>query len=253
MQAMELRKLAELEERHWWQRERRAMVARELRRFPARGRVLDIGAAYGGNTLAMQAMGWIATAVDYSPTATQVARGRGISVVRADARDLPVEPGFIDLVVALDVLDYIEEDHLVMQEIGRVLRPGGGAALVAVSHDMALWSAEDEAAGRVRRYSRESLAGITEKAGLVIDWIWSWNVLLRPFIALRNLAAAHGHPHHGSPRRNEPHHHGSPHWNGSRRLLGPVNATLSAIIAAERVLPVKALPGTSLIMRAHRE
>ncbi len=250
MQAMELRKLAELEDRHWWYRERRAIVARELRRFPACGRVLDIGAAYGGNTLAMQTMGWIATAVDYSAAATKVCRGRGISVIRADARDLPVEPGFIDLVIAFEVLEYIEEDHLVMQEIGRVLRPGGGAALIAVSHDMALWSAQDEAAGRVRRYSRESLMDVADKAGLVIDWMWSWNVLLRPVVALRHRTSRRARMARASQtsrmgltsRENEP-----------SRLPRPVNATLSAIIAAERVLPVKSLPGTSLIMRAHRE
>jgi SAM-dependent methyltransferase len=241
MQAMELRKLTELEDRHWWYRERRAIVARELQRFPACGRVLDIGAAFGGNTLAMQAMGWIATAVDHSAAATKVCRGRGISVVRADARDLPVEPGFIDLVVALDVLDYIEEDHLVMQEIGRVLRPGGGAALIAVSCDMALWSARDEALGRVRRYSRESLLDIAEKAGLVIDQLWSWNVLLRPVVALgpRMVKVSRTSPGGGLSRLPRP--------------PRPLNAALSAVIAAERVLPVRSLPGASLIMRVHRE
>jgi SAM-dependent methyltransferase len=183
----------------------------------------------------MQAMGWIATAVDSSPTATMVCRRRGISVVRADARDLPVEPGFIDLVVAFDLLDYIEEDHLVMQEIGRVLRSGGGAALIAVSCDMALWSPRDEAHGRVRRYSRASLLDIAEKAGLVVDWLWSWNVLPRPLVALRpriSRRAPGGEP--SPPPR-------------------PLNAALSALIAAERVLPVKSLPGASLLMRVHRE
>lgn len=235
----EIDELARREDRHWWYRERRAIMARELRSFPARGRVLDIGAAYGGNTLTMHEMGWVATAVDYSAAATKVARRRGVSVIRADARDLPVEPGFIDLVVAFDLLDYIEDDHLVMQEIGRVLRPGGGAALLTVAHDMALWSARDEALGRVRRYSRASLLDVAEKAGLVVDWIWSWNVLLRPIVALRGRTLWRSAR---TPDAAEP-----------SRLPGPVNAVLSAIIAAERVLPVKSLPGTSLIMRAHRE
>ncbi|HZB30778.1 MAG TPA: class I SAM-dependent methyltransferase [Streptosporangiaceae bacterium] len=235
MQAMELRKLAELEERHWWYRERRAIVARELRRFPACGRVLDIGAAFGGNVLAMQAMGWNATAVDCSPTAAKVCRRRGISVVRADARDLPVEPGFIDFVVAFDLLDYIEEDHLVMQEIARVLRPGGGAALIAVSCDRALWFGRDETLGRVRRYSRASLLDIAEKAGLVVDRLWSWNVLPRPVVALR-------------PRISR-----TPPGRGPNPPPRPLNAALSAIIAAERFLPVRSLPGASLIMRVHRE
>jgi SAM-dependent methyltransferase len=206
MRVMDLREPAALEDRHWWHRQRRAIVARELRRFPAAGRVLDVGAGHGGHTSAMRAMGWIATAIDVSAAATEVARGRGVPVVRADARDLPVEPGFIDVVVAFDVLEYVDDDHLVMQEIARVLRPGGGTALVAVPYD---------------RYSRESLTGLADKAGLAVDWIRSWNVLLRA--------------------------------SGVRRLPRPVNTALSAIVAAERVLPVRSLRGTSLIMRAHRE
>ncbi|HEX6470987.1 MAG TPA: class I SAM-dependent methyltransferase [Streptosporangiaceae bacterium] len=216
MRVIDLGELTALEDRHWWHRQRRAIVERELRRFPATGRVLDIGAGYGGHTIAMRAMGWIATAVDSSAAAAEVARDRGVSVVRADARDLPVEPGFIDVVVAFDVLEHIDEDHLVMQEIARVLRPGGGTALVAVPYDS---------------YSRESLTGIAEKAALAVDWVRSWNVLLRGFAVRRRAVPG----------------------SACRHLPWPVNTALSAAVAAERVLPVRSLRGTSLIMRAHRE
>jgi SAM-dependent methyltransferase len=230
MEAAEIHKLAELEDRHWWYRERRAVVARELRRFGTPGRALDIGAAGGGNTRVMRDRGWRATAVDYSAEAVEVARGRGLDAMRADARDLPVASGSMDLVVAFDVLEHIDEDHLVAQEIARVLRPGG-TALIAVPCDMALWSAHDEAVGHVRRYTRESLAGVVEKTGLGIDRMWSWNVLLRPVVAWRRRASTGSDLEH---------------------LPGPVNAALTAIIAAERVLPVGSLPGVSLMLRAHR-
>lgn len=231
MQTAEIRKLADLEDRHWWYRERRAMVARELRRFGAPGRALDIGAAGGGNTRVMQQLGWAATAIDYSETAVEIACGRGVPAIHADARELPIGRGFADFVVALDVLEHIEEDHLVTQEMARVLRPGG-AVLIGVPCDMALWSAHDVSLGHVRRYSRESLVNVVEKAGLVIDRLWSWNVLLRPIVAWRRRTSSGCDLDH---------------------LPALVNSALSAIIAAERVLPVKSLPGVSLILRAHRE
>ena len=144
MEAAELRTLAEVEDRHWWYKERRSLLARELRRLGTPGLALDIGAAGGGNTRVLRAHGWRPMALEYAPTAAQIARERGIDVVRADARELPLRTGSLDLVTAFDVLEHIEEDYLVAAEITRVLRPGG-TALIAVPADMALWSAHDEA------------------------------------------------------------------------------------------------------------
>ena len=56
MEATEIRKLAALEDTHWWYRERRALLSRALRGMPA-GRALDIGAAGGGNTRVLKAHG----------------------------------------------------------------------------------------------------------------------------------------------------------------------------------------------------
>jgi SAM-dependent methyltransferase len=230
MEATELRTLVEVEDRHWWYAERRSILARELRRLPAPGRALDIGAAGGGNTRVLLGHGWQPVALEYAPTAAQIARERGIDVVRADARELPVRTGSMDLVTAFDILEHIEEDYLAAAEITRVLRPGG-TALIAVPADMALWSAHDTAVGHVRRYTRGTLADVIVKGGLVIEEMWSWNVLLRPVASLRRKSS-----------------------RGSD--LGKVNpllnTSLKAIVTAERYLPVKSLPGVSLFLRARR-
>src|ERR1700722_11843873 len=188
MEAAELRTLAEVEDRHWWYKERRSLLARELRHLGTPGLALDIGAAGGGNTRVLRAHGWRPVALEYAPTAAQIARERGIDVVRADARELPLRTGSLDLVTAFDVLEHIEEDYLVAAEITRVLRPGG-TALIAVPADMALWSAHDTAVGHVRRYTRGTLADVVVKGGLVIEEMWSWNVLLRPVVRLRRKSA----------------------------------------------------------------
>jgi SAM-dependent methyltransferase len=131
-------------------------------------------------------------------------------------------------VTAFDVLEHIREDHLVTEEIARVLAPGGHA-LIAVPCDMALWSEHDDAVGHVRRYGRDSLTVVVEKAGLTVERVWSWNVLLRP------LVARHRRRSKGSDLRKTP-------------LL--LNAGLGAVVQAERYLPVKSLKGVTLFLRA---
>jgi len=228
MEATEIRQLVALERTHWWYRERRAILRRELRRMGRPGRALDIGAAGGGNTLVLVQQGWDATATDTSEVAVEVARRRGLRAISADARYLPVESAGFELVTAFDVLEHIEEDYLAAEEIARVLRPGGHA-LIAVPCDMALWSAHDDAVGHVRRYCRESLTAVVEKAGLRVERLWSWNVLLRP------LVARHRRDSTGSDLR---------------RLPAVVNAGLSAVVMAERYLPVSSLRGVTLFLRA---
>jgi SAM-dependent methyltransferase len=230
MESAEIWQLAAVEDRHWWYKERRAILGRELRRLAAPGRALDIGAAAGGNTRVLQAHGWQALALDYSAAAVGIGRARGIDAMRADARDLPVRSDAFDLVTALDVIEHIDEDYLVTAEIARVLRPGG-TALISVPCDMALWSAHDEACGHVRRYTRASLADVVQKAGLAIDRMWSWNVLMRPVVAWRRRSLT------GSD------------LDDPARL---VNGALTSIIVAERYLPTKSLPGVSLMLRARR-
>jgi len=231
VETTEIAKLVKLEERHWWYRERRALLAKALRRIPGEpGRAIDIGAAGGGNTRVLAEHGWQAVACEYSPAGAAASRDRGLPTVRTDARYLPFATESVDLVVAFDILEHIHEDDLAAGEIARVLRPGG-TALIAVPADMRLWSAHDEAVDHVRRYDRDGLRAVVEKAGLVIDELWSWNVLLRPVAAWRRKRST------GSDLDD---------------LSPVVNAGLIAAITVERYLPVKRLPGVSLMMRAHR-
>ncbi|HUL28404.1 MAG TPA: class I SAM-dependent methyltransferase [Streptosporangiaceae bacterium] len=229
MEAAELRTLAAVEDHHWWYRERRALLEREIQRL-APGLALDIGAAGGGNTRVLRARGWQALALDYAESAVGTARDRGIDAMRADARELPVRSGVCDLVTAFDVLEHVDEDYLVTAEIARVLRPNG-TALIAVPCDMALWSAHDEHVGHVRRYSRAGLTDVVQKAGFAIDRVWSWNVLLRPVVAWRRRQST------GSDLGEVP------------PLL---NGILTSVVVAERYLPVRSLPGVTLMLRAHR-
>jgi hypothetical protein len=96
---------------------------------------------------------------------------------------------------------------------------------------MALWSAHDVASGHFRRYTRAGLTALVEKAGLVVEELWSWNVLLRPAIALARRTCT---------------------GCGVTDVHPLANAVFGAIVAAERFLPVRSLPGVSLMLRARR-
>lgn len=227
MDHTEIRKLAELEDEHWWYRERRILLGRDIVGMTP-GVALDIGAAGGGNTRVLRGAGWRSLALEYGETGAQIASERGLCVVRADATALPCADNTMDLVVGLDVLEHIEDDGAAVREIHRTLRPGG-IALIAVPVDPRLWSAHDEAVGHVRRYTRTELLDLFTRNGFVIERSRSWNVLLRPVVALRRRSSS------GSDLEE----------------MNPiVNRGLRAIVALERVLPVGRLPGVSLRITA---
>ncbi|HET8616152.1 MAG TPA: class I SAM-dependent methyltransferase [Actinomycetales bacterium] len=229
MEATEVRKLAELEGTHWWYRERRHLLAREVRDLVP-GVALDIGAAGGGNTRVLQGLGWRPVALEYGAEGAGVARDRGLATLRADATALPVADASLDLVVAFDVLEHIEDDAAAVAQVFRALRPGG-RYLVAVPCDPRLWSAHDEAVGHVRRYTRETLGGVLCGGGFEVGPMRSWNVLLRPVVALRRRTSTGSDLEEMSPL---------------------VNAALRGIITAERYLPVRSLPGVSLLVSCRR-
>jgi hypothetical protein len=158
----------------------------------------------------------------------ELARGRGLDVVRGDATRLPVRDSSLGLVVAFDVLEHIEDHEAAAAELFRGLMPGG-TLLVAVPADMRLWSAHDEAVDHVRRYERDELRGLIEGAGFVDVTVRSWNVLLRPVVAMRRKRS------------------------GGSDLADPgrlVNAALRTVVRVERVLPVGDAAGVTLLLRA---
>lgn len=81
-----------------------------LQRVPADARILDLGA--GGRRIAPNVI-----CVDFVPFPH--------TRLVADVQRLPVRDGSVDLIFATGLLEHVEDEKAVLQEMERVLRPGG--------------------------------------------------------------------------------------------------------------------------------
>ena len=89
------------------------------------GRLLDVGCGGGAHAVAFAERGWRVTGVDVSPAQLDLARGRGVEVVEADAGALPFEDASFDAAVSVFTHTDVEDFPAVVCEIARVLRDGG--------------------------------------------------------------------------------------------------------------------------------
>jgi 2-polyprenyl-6-hydroxyphenyl methylase/3-demethylubiquinone-9 3-methyltransferase len=107
----------------YWLAEARAALVPPARRS---GELL-VDVACGGGLFAPHAAarGYTHVGVDLSASGLQVARDRGVTVVRGDATRLPVRDAAADVVVAGEVLEHVPDLPGVVAEVCRVLRPGG--------------------------------------------------------------------------------------------------------------------------------
>ena len=109
-----------------------AEVAAELRGKPG-DTVLDIGSAWGFNAMALECLGYTATAldlvVDQFPVGRLVAAANGVRLeaVGASAAALPFPPETFDFITMVETFEhiYLEDRAAAMSECHRVLKPGG--------------------------------------------------------------------------------------------------------------------------------
>jgi SAM-dependent methyltransferase len=104
----------------------RYLLAREW----CRGKdVLDVasGEGYGTALLAQVARTAIGIEIDAETVehATRSYGGTNLSYMRGDARSLPVTDGICDVVVSFETIEHFGEQKLFLEEVHRVLRPGG--------------------------------------------------------------------------------------------------------------------------------
>ena len=228
-------KMAELDQRHWWYRARRQVLAALIRRKarpPAGARLLELGCGTGHNLAMLGEFGEL-DALELDDTARAVAEKRlGRPVLSAPLPELRGVPErHYDLIAALDVIEHIDDDGASLASIAKRLKPGGKLVMTVPAHKW-MWSAHDVVSHHKRRYSKRSLRKLIEVSPLRLEAMGYFNSLLLPAAVAERLASKIG-------RKKE-----ADLWLPPR----PVNSALEALFAAERHLigRVPLPPGLSL-------
>ena len=91
--------------------------------------ILEVGCGTGMILKEVQPIARRAVGIDISSGMLAQAQARGLEVVEGSATELPFEDASFDVVYSFKVLAHVEEIERALQEIARVLRPGGHAVL----------------------------------------------------------------------------------------------------------------------------
>ena len=224
-----------LDQRHWWYRARREVLAALIRRCAMPGpaaEILEIGCGTGHN-LEMLAHFGAVSALEVDPAARAVAEKRlGKPVLSAPLPQLNgVQRHHFDLIGSFDVIEHIEDDAGAVNAIAECLKPGGKFVATVPAHQW-MWSAHDEVNHHKRRYSKGGLKRLFEQSPLKLEAIGYFNSLLFPVAVAKRLASRVS----GSEDSD------------LKLPAAPVNYLLERTFAAERALVgrVPLPPGVSL-------
>lgn len=182
---------AEIEATHWWFVGRRDLFSSILESLglASDAAVLEIGTSTGANLRLLRQLGYArAIGLDSSAAAIEFCRAKGLGAVDlGDACALPYADGRFDLVVATDVIEHVDQDGKALDEIRRVLKPGG-YALVTVPAFPSLWGMQDTVAHHKRRYRIGPLRNRLVISGLSVERSFYFNFLLfAPIWAARQI------------------------------------------------------------------
>lgn len=100
-------------------------ITGEFSRFRKNNRLLDIGCGAGNLLAAARKNGWDGQGLDVSPSAVKHVRGLGFEVYEGELQDAAFPSQQFDVVTAAELLEHLIDPRPLLQEVARILRPGG--------------------------------------------------------------------------------------------------------------------------------
>jgi SAM-dependent methyltransferase len=218
----------ELEQWHWWFQGRTRIVESVLRRrltpSPARD-ILSVGCGPATGLewlLPFAGAAGSVTGLDVEPThATPCPEG--VSFIVGRMEDPPLIDRQFDVVLALDVLEHLDDDTAGLQQAVRLLKPGG-FLMITVPAFPFLWGGQDVVSEHRRRYTKQTLTALLDRAGLRDFKVTYFNMFLFPVAAaIRTVRRLRGQANRS---RSD--------FEGSHP--GLLNTALTHVFGAERYL-----------------
>lgn len=129
-----------------------------------KGRILNLGV---GSGIFASELG-VSLGIDISWSMLQRSRARGLEVIQADMKRLPLAPNTFDAVVSSFTVCFVDDAHAMISEAARVLRRNGKLIVGEVTSESE-WGKLYESEGRQghRFYSKANFVSFDETSGLI--------------------------------------------------------------------------------------
>jgi hypothetical protein len=133
--------------------------------------------------------------------AGEIPAGGSGAVASGDATRMPFADGSFDQVIAAEVLEHIPADQAAMNEIARVLRPGGVAAVTVPAWlpERICWRLSEDyhntPGGHVRIFTRSELSAKITRSGLLVTGRHHAHALHSPYWWVKCAVGVHNDAH----------------------------------------------------------
>jgi SAM-dependent methyltransferase len=157
--------LQDVEGRSLWFSERNLAIWQLIQRHGPIDSLWEIGSGNGFVAAFLQAQGVDVVAVEPDIVGARAATKRGVRAsICGTLEGLGLPDNSIGALGLFDVIEHIEDPHLLLNEARRVLRPQGLLVITAPALSW-LWSDIDDFSGHFRRYSRRDLDTLLDATG----------------------------------------------------------------------------------------
>jgi len=183
--------LAELIRQHPWWQARARLAVRLLATLDTSppASILDAGCGWGVTLATLEAAGYQTTGLDVSRRILRYLDTPQRRLIEADLSQPSPEHAraAFDAVLALDVIEHIDDDRAAVASLGDLVKPGG-YVIVSVPALPDLYSEFDRVQGHRRRYTMDRLTSAFANTGLTLVRSFWWGSWMVPVLRLQRLS-----------------------------------------------------------------
>jgi 2-polyprenyl-3-methyl-5-hydroxy-6-metoxy-1,4-benzoquinol methylase len=182
-EAILMEALEKVRKHPWWHaRAKLALATLKKHGIRAPAPVADVGCGWGTNLNALEKAGYQTVGFDISRHILELIDHPRRHLVEADLNQaLPKDHAMFDALLALDVIEHLDDDRGAIMRMASLLQPEG-VAIISVPALPELFSEFDRIQGHRRRYLPETLHAAFQDTGLAVREIFWWGGWMVPVV-----------------------------------------------------------------------